>query len=32
MEQNLVCFNTFGEEDSWTLAIYEKFDGYKAWR
>jgi NADH-quinone oxidoreductase subunit F len=32
MEQNLVCFNTFDEENSWTLAIYEKLDGYKAWR
>jgi NADH-quinone oxidoreductase subunit F len=32
MEQNLVCFNTFGEKDSWTLATYEKFDGYEAWR
>ena len=32
MEQNLVCFNTFGEKDSWTLATYEKLDGYKAWR
>ncbi len=32
MEQNLVCFNTFGEKDSWTLATYEEFDGYKAWR
>lgn len=32
MEQNLVCFNTFGEKDSWSLATYEKFDGYKAWR
>ncbi len=32
MEQNLVCFNTFGEKDSWTLATYEIFDGYKAWR
>ena len=32
MAQNLVCFNTFGEKDSWTLATYEKFDGYKAWR
>ena len=32
MEQNLVCFNTFGEKDSWTLSTYEKFDGYKAWR
>ncbi len=32
MEQNLVCFNTFGEKDSWTFATYEKFDGYEAWR
>jgi NADH-quinone oxidoreductase subunit F len=32
MEQNLVCFNTFGEKASWTLGTYEKFDGYKAWR
>ena len=32
MEQNLVCFNTFGEKESWTLATYERLDGYKAWR
>ncbi len=32
MEQNLVCFNTFGEKDPWTFATYEKLDGYKAWR
>jgi NADH-quinone oxidoreductase subunit F len=32
MEQNLVCFNTFGEKNSWTLVTYEKCDGYKAWR
>ncbi len=32
MEQNLICFNTFGEKESWTLDTYEKFDGYKAWR
>lgn len=32
MEQNLVCFNTFGEKDSWKLGTYEKLDGYKAWR
>ena len=32
MEQNLICFNTFGEKESWTLGTYEKFDGYKAWR
>jgi NADH-quinone oxidoreductase subunit F len=31
-DQNLVCFNTFGSEESWTLATYEKHDGYKAWR
>ncbi len=31
-EQNLVCFNTFGAKESWTLATYEKHDGYKAWR
>ena len=30
--QNLVCFNTFGSEESWTLASYEKHDGYQAWR
>ncbi len=32
MEQKLVCFNTFGEKEPWTLATYEKLDGYKAWR
>ena len=31
-QQNLVCFNTFGEEESWSLECYEKHDGYKAWR
>jgi len=31
-EQNLTCFNTFGEAESWSLAVYEKLDGYKAWR
>ena len=31
-EQNLVCFNTFGEDESYSLATYEKCDGYKAWR
>ncbi len=30
--QNLVCFNTFGDEESWSLKTYEKHDGYKAWR
>jgi len=29
---NLVCFNTFGDENSWTIDTYEKHDGYKAWR
>ena len=32
IEQNLVCFNTFDSDESWTLATYEKHDGYKAWR
>ena len=31
-EQNLVCFNTFGQEESWSLATYEKNGGYEAWR
>ncbi len=31
-EQNLVCFSTFGSDEPWTLATYEKHDGYKAWR
>jgi len=31
-EQNLVCFNTFGEPQPWTLATYEKTGGYQAWR
>ncbi len=31
-EQNLVCFNTFGSDESWTLATYEKHGGYTAWR
>lgn len=30
--QNLVCFATFGEEEPWALATYEKHDGYQAWR
>jgi NADH-quinone oxidoreductase subunit F len=30
--QNLVCFSTFGEDEPHTLATYEKYDGYKAWR
>ena len=31
-EQNLVCFNTFGSEESWTQATYEKHGGYESWR
>ncbi len=31
-EQNLVCFNTFGSDESWSMATYEKHDGYQAWR
>ncbi len=31
-EQNLVCFNTFGSEESHTLATYEKHGGYQSWR
>lgn len=31
-EQNLVCFNAFGSDESWTMPVYEKHDGYKAWR
>ena len=31
-EQNLVCFTTLGEEDSWALPTYEKHGGYEAWR
>ena len=29
---NLVCFNTFDSPESWSLATYEKHDGYQAWR
>ena len=32
LQQNLVCFNTFGEDESWSLETYEKLDGYKVWR
>ena len=31
-EENLVCWNTFGSPESWTLKTYEAHDGYKAWR
>lgn len=32
LEQNLVCFSTFGADESWTLATYENHDGYQVWR
>ena len=32
LQHNLVCFNTFGKEDSWSMKTYEAHDGYKAWR
>jgi NADH-quinone oxidoreductase subunit F len=32
LQHNLVCFNTFGEKEPWSLATYEKLDGYVAWR
>jgi len=31
-EQNLVCFNTSGQERSWSIETYEKNQGYEAWR
>ena len=31
-EQNLVCFTTLGEENSWALSTYERHGGYEAWR
>jgi NADH-quinone oxidoreductase subunit F len=31
-EHNLVCFNTFDEEEPWTLKTYEKKNGYESWR
>jgi NADH-quinone oxidoreductase subunit F len=30
--QNLVCFSTFGDDAPYSLATYEKRDGYQAWR
>ena len=32
LQHNLVCFNTFGEDEPWTLETYEKLDGYQSWR
>ena len=29
--ENLVCFSTFSEDESWTLESYKKQGGYKAW-
>jgi NADH-quinone oxidoreductase subunit F len=31
LQQNLTCFNTFGEKESGSLKTYKKLDGYKAW-
>ena len=31
-EHNLVCFNTSGQERSWSIETYEKNHGYDAWR
>lgn len=31
-EQNLVCFATFGQENSWSFDAYEKIGGYESWR
>ncbi len=31
-EHNLVCFNTFGSDESWTMKTYEQHDGYQAWK
>ncbi len=31
-EHNQVCFHTLGSDESWTLATYEKDDGYQSWR
>jgi NADH-quinone oxidoreductase subunit F len=32
LQHNLVCFNTFGEDEPWTLETYERLDGYQSWR
>ena len=31
-DENLVCFNTFGSDEPWSLSTYEKHDGYQEWR
>jgi NADH-quinone oxidoreductase subunit F len=30
--QNLACFSTFGDDESWSLETYLKYDGYQAWQ
>jgi len=32
MNQNLVCFSTFGSDQPWKLETYEHHGGYQAWR
>jgi NADH-quinone oxidoreductase subunit F len=32
LQHDLVCFNTFGEDEPWTFETYEKLDGYQSWR
>lgn len=32
LQHNLVCFNTFDEDEPWTLESYLKYDGYQAWQ
>jgi len=32
LKHNLVCFNTFGEDEPWTFDNYRKHDGYQAWQ
>ena len=31
LAENLVCFNTFNESESWSIETYKKFGGYEAW-
>lgn len=32
LQHNLVCFNTFGEDEPSSMATYEKLSGYVAWK
>ena len=32
LNRNDVCFNTFGEDEPWTMESYRKHDGYQAWQ